>query len=670
MAVSRGNPLSIEVLAAVPTPEDLKDEIDSLIQRVRDVDTDLLGWLRRQAELVRLRMGIRDRKKASVPWKNSSDISVPLIDGIIRRWLPGIASLVLDANPVASFDAREVGDLEAARAAEPFFHYLFTELMDTTYPAVQLVNTIAWHGHAYTRQGWDYRTARQARIVSSDELFEGDIEEYIQTVSTRLTQTLQPGQPMPSPQEIVAQRLEEQYDLDRDDPAEGPMLLEAAEQLLQGAPYVRIVYRRTTRDRPRWDVINPINVIVPQDQDPEDSEFFCIIHQIFEDDLRALAIDGFLPQDRVDMLLATGRKDARPTGSGTSDNQREQIIDLMDRRAGKSTTQSERETGSYTLWEIYCRLDANGDGERERITLWYSPEHDLPLALLDYVFPFDSWNITYFPFEAARRPIDNRGLADMLKTFQRLVNAYHNMRIDAGQIMLAPVLTARLTGGNLKRTIKYHPGAIIPVQNPNDVQPLVHDMRILGQLLQEEQVNQRLAEAYVGVFDATLTNLQESRERRTAAEVNAIQGLSSNIFGLDAKIFQVAFSKVINQIWSIWLELGPAATYMRVMNEEPIEVRKADIGKNFDISASGTPANTNRSFQIATLERAMQVLFTPVVLESGLIDIAELVNQWLSHLDRNVARSVVRSPEDATAVQQIRQAGGIAAGSDQPAPAF
>ncbi len=659
MAVKRTNPMDIDVISALPDVGQLENDIAALIQRVRDVDTDMLGWLKRQADLVRLRMGIRDRKK-SVPWKNSSNIAIPLTDGIIRRWRPGITSLVLDADPVAFFSAQEPNDFETARRAEPYFHFMFTEEMDTTYQTIQLVDTIAWHGHAYTRQSWDYRTSRSARVASSESLFPGGIQQFVEQAIQQELANLQPGQPQPSPQDIVMEVLETQYDLDRNLPDEGPMLLAAAKALLQGAPYVRIVYRTVTRDVPGWDVINPVFVIVPQDQNPEDAEFFCIVHMITEDKLRAMAIDKYLPADRVGALLAQGNKSATPNASSTADSARDRIQDLMDRRAGRSQRHSERDTGFYTLWEIYCRLDIDRDGERERAVLWYAPEHDLSVALQDYVFPFpDAWPITYYPFEAARRPIDNRGIADMVKTLQKLVNAYHNMRIDAGQIMLAPVLTARMTGGNFKRTIKYHPGAIIPVQTPNDITPLVHDMRILGQLLQEEQTNQRIAETYVGVFDATLTNISESRERRTAAEVNAIQGLSSNIFGLDAKIFQVAFSRSLNQLWNLWLEFGPAETFQRVTGEAPIEIRKADIGKNFDIRAAGTPANTNRSFQIATIERALQLLLNPVILQSGEFDFIKLVKRLLTLLDRNLAQGIIRSAEDATAVQTIRQAAGV-----------
>lgn len=624
----------------------------------------MIEWLNRQARLIKLRMGIREGTK-TVPWNDSSNVSVPLTDGLIRRWRPGVASLILDAEPVAFFTAQEPDDFDAARAAEPFFHFLFLEEMQAVNPAVQLVDTLAWHGHVYTRQSWCYRTARQSRVVPVASLFPRGPVAYVEEI-TQAALAQSPGEDPPSPVEIIALRLRDEYDLT--DPQEEPLLLESAARILNGEPYVKLIYRRIVEDRPDWQVISPLNVIVPQDQDPEDAEFFCIIHMLDEDALRGMAIDGHLPPDRVRAVLDQVSRKRAPTSDGSANAVRDRIRDLMDRRAGRSGQQSEREVGQFPIWEVYARIDIDGDGERERCVLWYAPDLNMPIALLDYVFPFDKWGITYYPFEGARRPIDNRGIADMVKSLQRIVNGYHNMRIDASQMLLAPVLLARQGGAmNWKESVQWRPGAIIPVTSTEDVKPLVHDLRILTQLLQEEQSHQRLAETYVGVFDATLTNLLQSSERRTAAEVNAIQGLSASIFGLDARIFQTSLTRSLNQIWNLWLEFGPSETYMRVTGEAPVPVKKSEIGRNFDIRAAGTPANTNRSFQIAALERAMQAIFSnPLVLQSGRVDFSLLVERWLSLLDHNLARAIIRPPEEAAAVQTILQAAqGI---SGAPAP--
>lgn len=659
MALSRGNPISVEVLEAVPVRDidgEIKKQVEGLVHDIRRVDQDNIGWLRKQADLVKLRRG--NRRARTIPWKGASNVSIPLIDGVIRRWRPGIAALVLDADPVAFFTAQSPDDFEASRTVEPMFTYLFREAMDTTNQVVQLVDLIAARGHAYSREAWAYRTRRQARIISADHLFPGGIEEE---VGALVQQAAQAGQQV-DPVEVVMLRIAEEYDMDPQDPSESPVLVEAAQKLLEGAEFVKITFRSVIIDRPDWKAIDPINVIVPQDQDPEHADFFCMIHELTPDDLRALAIDRHLRPSQVEAVLRSDPPlDPGVASSRDAGGMRQEIRDLMDRRAGIATSRGRRTSvGLHVVWEIYCHLDIDGDGERERCLLWYAPESDTMLGILDYPYPFGGWPITYYPFEAAARPVDNRGLADMLRSYQKIVNAFHNARLDAAQIVLAPVMLKRITAGNMKSAIKWRPGAVIPVTNPGDVQIMQkagEGLGILNGLLQEEQVNQRLAEAYVGVFDAALTNIQQSKERRTAAEIQAITNLSGNIFGLDARIFTTAMSKSFTKIWQLYQDLGPDEVFFRVTGEQmPRIARKSEISKNYDIRAAGTPANTNRSFQIQSLERVMQVMLNPLVLQSGRIDFGTIFDSWLQLVDYNLAKRVIRPPEEAAAVQRILQA--------------
>lgn len=662
MALDRGNPLSIEVLevALGVDPQIMEKQVKELVENIRAVDQDLLGWLNKQAELVKLRLG--DRKPRNIPWKNASNINVPLIDGIIRRWKPGVASLVLDAEPVAFFTAQSPDDFDAARNAEEFFSYLILTYMEATYSVVQLVDLIAWRGHAYSREGWCYETTREARVVPVAHLFPQGVQQTIQAMQQGAQQQ---GQEPPTPEDIIMTALEQEYKLDRNDEGEGPMLLASVQKILGGKEYIKLVYRKVSTDRPDWSPIDPLNVIVPQDQDPEKAEFFCLVHHMTRDQLKAMTIDGHLPANRVqDMLDTSTTANQAAIGSKTADGARETIQDIMDRVSGQATRANARDTkiGRIPVWEVFCKLDINGDGERERCIMWYAPNTDKVLTILDFPFPFDTWPITMYPFEAAKRPIDNRGIADMLRPFQKVVSAYHNARIDAAQIVLAPVLLMRVSGGNYKKSIKWQPGSIIPVGSTQDVLPLTQNLAILNGLLQEEQTNQRLAEAYIGTFDATLTNLQQRAERRTAAEVNAIQGISANIFGLDAKIFQVALSKSFTKIWQLYVDLGPSELFFRVTGEQlPKLARKHEISRSYDIKAAGTPANTNRSFQIASLERVMASPLTLPLMQAGRLDGAELFREWVSVVDNKLGKRVIRSPQEGANAKMIADAGAISA---------
>src|SRR3970040_225467 len=106
---------SLDVLGPVSlgaTEADAKRNITALIQQGLSADNARKGWLDRQQALTKLRFGIR--KPKTFPWRGASNLSVPLIDPLIRRYRPFLMKLVVEPDPVVEF----VGEDEAAVGAE------------------------------------------------------------------------------------------------------------------------------------------------------------------------------------------------------------------------------------------------------------------------------------------------------------------------------------------------------------------------------------------------------------------------------------------------------------------------------------------------------------------------------------------------------------------------
>lgn len=617
--------------------------------RVRETEEhELLPWLQKQRKLVDLRYG-KSHRFRKLPWKGAANIHTPLIDGIIRRWRPGIASLVLDANPVASFTPMEEGDIEAARSAEAFMTSLFVDKMVTASEVVLLADLFGSRGHAYSREGWLYRTTRRARVVESKDLFPNGVQAQVDLASQQTGQEIDPV-------EFVSQVLAENYELDPNDPQERQMLTEAAVRLVQGAEYVRLVYREISEDRPSWLALDPVDVIVHPDDDPEDSDFFTIIHNLSFNQLRQRANDGEFDPAVVQRIT---EKRSSSNDEGTVRSLREQIKDFLKRR--RITTVEPRRKRAV-IWETYAKMDINGDGLDERVIIWSAPdEGDSILAAYEYPYPFETWPVTVYKFSGdSPRPIDSRGIVELVATFQRLKDEFANARLNASQIVLSPSFKMRTSG--VKPKVNWRPGGVTSVLNPDDLTPMTHDLRILNELLAEEQVSQREAETLIGTFDATLTNLSQSRERRTASEVNAITSISSSIFGLDAKMFQTSFSRSLTKVWNLWLEFGQEEMFVRIMGDpNPLRVRKSEIGRDFDIRAAGTPSNTNKAIMLQDAERIMQLVLTPAIAQSGIVNIRELLTYWMQLVDFRLANRITNPEEEAAAVQQVLQAGQLQA---------
>jgi hypothetical protein len=671
MSLSRDNPLSIEAVGDFT--QTIPEQIRALADRIRDVDNANAGWTKKQLGYIKSRFGKRKRKK--VPWVGASNINVPLVDGIIRRWRPGITSLILDANPVAFFVAREANDFDPARVVEPFFTWLFVEHMETPPELMRLVDLIATRGHAYTREGWKYETTARARIVRAEDIFPGGIGRFLEGVNASIEAAAQAGETPEGPisDEVkVANELANQYGMDMQDPEEQQMLLAAATALIGGADKIKITYEEVEHDRPDWCAIDPVNVITERSGDPEKADFFAIIHELSEDELIRGANDGRFEQSAVAALLQKMADVKRDQSSATNRSggaggsmARQSIRDFMDRRANVSRIDIDRtKSKKIQVWETFCRLDINTDGLSERCVMWYAPEFDIPLLTTQYTMPFNDWPITLFKFEPhAETPTDSRGIPELLSDLAKLVNAFHNARVDAAQIVLAPVLQRVTTGSDYGQRIQWRPGAIIPTRAQGDISPIVHDLRILTGLLQEEQHNQRIAEGFIGTFDATINQLNQPTERRTAAEVNAITQLAQNVFGLDARMFQVSMGRSFKKIWKLWQEFGPTEIFFRVTNErQPQLALKSEMDHDFDIAPAGTPSSTNKAFLLSNMERILQIIITD---QSGRFDSGALLEKYFQLIDLNLAKTIVRSPEQTAAAQAVQQA-AAAAGLENP----
>ncbi len=681
--ITRGNPVGIEATGQVQP--DLAPQVKELHERIRQADQDRADWTEKQRILLEQRRGIR--KPKVVPWVGANNDSWPVTDGVIRRWKPGIVSLILDADPIAYFRAKKPDHIEPARSAQAFWHWKFSKIKDVRRTAFYLADLVAQHGLAYTHEGWDYHIERECRIVRTEELFPGGVQAALDRANAAiaqdnaaLAQAIQQGQadpataptPLMQPEEFVRETLLAEYRLG-DQGNEMEQVERATQAILQGAPYVKLYYHRVERDTVAWAALTPLNVVVPSRcTDVEYADFISIVFHMTADDIRSKVRDGVFTAEgaaRVIERMRTSRQgDSRDRDSdfdSTTSSSRTAIQDVLDDIDGIETRHTRSEPGTEPIWKVYTRLDIDGDGIRERVILWYHAPTSTVLSLTEYPFPFPEWPVTPYEFEHNdKRPYQARGIAEMLSVFQKQVNRLHNARLDAIQIVLSPMFTVRSIGGQINRNIRFRPGQFIPVQAPGDFAPVQHDISSLFQFLQEENFTKTLAEQYVGVYDSSITDALSPAERRTATEVESINASITNTFGQDAALFQTSFAKSTQKLWKLWVEFGPPEEYFRVTGEEqPRLARKHEIAHDYDIEPAGTPANTNKALALSRAREMIQ-LFSPD--QTGLINKHYLYKNYFDLTDRELSKLIVRTETEAAAVQQILQAAQTAAGEGAP----
>jgi hypothetical protein len=624
----------------------LQPQVDKLIGEIADADKAREGWGDNQRKFTRQRYGLRLKKK-TIPWKGASNLNVPLADKAVRRWKPGIVRLTHDATPVAHFFATGPEDTESARKAEIFYDWLFKWKMDSLDEVVYLADIVAQRGLAFVETAWEYRTERMARVVRTSSIFPQGVPRMQQTGEPDLA--------------AISQTLIQQYNLSPDRPDHMRAIATAAEGIADGIQALKIVYRQVVEDRPELVVHDPIKVVVPaRETNIKNSNFICIQNIMTKDDLRRMATDEVLEVAAVEKVIDTieSRSDDMPDAMGVTSPG--QIIredrDSVDELTG--ILQVHEKPDTIEVWRIYTWLDINNDGERERVVLWLHPGTKTILAIMEYVAPFSRWPIVQFDFEKthSKRIYSSRGIVQLLSALQVEINKLHNSRIDAVSIQLAPVFLVRSTG-NLTRTLRWAPGTGLPVQSPDDIRPLIQDFRNLSEYMREEQFVRLIAEEYVGIFDAALGSATNPAERRTATEVEAIQAQISGIFNLDAMLWQKSWRDVHALIFALWRELGEEEVFVRVIGQDqPLQVLKHEIDKNFDIQPAGTPTNTNKAIELARAREVIQLMWNPFTFQTGLIDAQKLLDWYFTAHDYRRAKQIVRSPEQAAEQQEIMAA--------------
>lgn len=687
--ISRGNPIGIEVVGrAGMDPGALQAEMKELHGRVESAERDRSYWITKQQKLLDLRRGPPNKIK-DVPWVGANNHHWPLIDGVIRRWKPGIISLVLEANPIAFFYANRPDQVPAARTAQSFWHWQMHAISNLTQKIHRLSDYVGQYGLAYVQEGWEYKTDRVCRVVSSASLFPGGPEaahkqllQQMQAQAQQTAQAIEQGQiseeqaQLPTPptlEQFVQETIIKEYGLGE---ADGQQIDLATRGIIDGAEYVKIYYSQVVCDKPALDVLSPLDVVVPSRTDEvETADFIAIVFRLTEDEIRRNVRDGWFEAGPAQEVIARMAKrqgtfsDDRLGFDGRTAGGREQLLTTQDRLDGVDQHGGRDEPSRVPLWKLYCHLDINGDGIREQCVVWYDPASATVLSVSEYHLPFREWPITAYEFEHTdARPYQARGIAEYLKTFQLQTNRLHNARLDAIQVTLSPMFTVRSVVANLNRNISFRPGGLVPVTDPSDFQPVLMNTQGLFQLLQEENLTKTLAEQYIGVFDSSVTNALQPTERRTATEVEAVNASISSVFGADAGLFQNSFAKTLRKLWQLWRDLGPPGVYYRVTGEdEPRFITKAEINFDYDIAPAGTPANTSKALALSRAREGLQIFLND---QTGYIDHRELFKWWFDLTDPNLSKRIVRSEDQARAAQMVMQAAmAIAEENKQPPPA-
>jgi len=403
--------------------------------------------------------------------------------------------------------------------------------------------------------------------------------------------------------------------------------------LLYGRGVAKVIWDEDQKQI-RFDAIDPFHIIVPSyTKEFKDADF--IVHII------STSVDSYK---------------ANPAYK-----QDEELIKIISGKPSKSVG-----LRSEIQDEIYRREGITQEGENDRIILWemHTPTKDgwkvetySPLQIQTdirkpFVLPYNHGEPPFvdFPYEVTGGGwYSPRGVAEILLPGENLLNKLKNSLSDYVELANRPVFEAQNPISLNTANLKMQPGQILPQglkpvqfsQPPFDFQRLMLEERML-------------AEQRMGQFDMSAAGQYSGADRKTATEVQAIQGQAAASGDLRNRIFRMSLAHLFKQCWSLYTQYNKKDLMYRYA-EETGQMVPEGIHAEYSIEPKGGLDFINRQFALQKSVARMQMFQNNPFVNQG-----ELVKSVLEQDDPSLVRRLFQDPQAASGNQAEDQATEIA----------
>lgn len=302
----------------------------------------------------------------------------------------------------------------------------------------------------------------------------------------------------------------------------------------------KIVYDQVKRERAKWcikeidRVYFPVNAPNVREAEYIIEEAYFTYPMVLELKAKGLLLPDFdtdLLKERITKLLGPeGIKDTRNSALGVTE-----YVDRM-------------ESYPIKFYEAYAKYDINDDNMREECIFITVPDLDMfaagkPLHCVSKIGE-KPWIIRPF----LRRPgtMIGKGVPEQVFHLHNEMDAIHNQRIDAGNMVIAPFFFYRPASGFDPKKISIKPAMGIPLDDPTrDVVFPNYNAGRLSVSFQEEQQVMQLIQMLANVTDPMLG--KETANRPTARGTLALIAQGDQRFTpLAARVVKI-FADLITQ---------------------------------------------------------------------------------------------------------------------------
>lgn len=333
--------------------------------------------------------------------------------------------------------------------------------------------------------------------------------------------------------------------------------------------------------------------------------------------------DAYTRDGRYDASAETLEKICGGEGETNSQNNDEQTREIRE-----GITHSDDEN-RVIVWEVYRRV-----AKDKVVILTYSPQapdidlrpqrelpfvhQELPGVDFQYEITDGGW---YSP----------RGVADILAPFEVSLCSTWNHKHDSMAFYTRPMFRAEREMPNTGN-MRMSPGGILPyglVPVPVQQTPVDFD--------NDMTLTRSIAEQRVANPDYGIGQVIDTKNRRTATEVDAITAQSQSSGDLRARMFRMALVRLYRQSWRLLLQYNKEDLLFRVQDQVGVASEQA-LHLDYDIEPKGGLNEVNRKTKLneaialkqilgqsaywdqATLERNIVELQNPSVVKTAFRD--------------------------------------------------
>lgn len=472
-----------------------------------------------RAQLLRannLMEGVKDPK--DFPWPDSSNIHVPLIETHISILHAGVASTMLEMDPIYYVKSL-IPDLDGAidPDIEKFLNWVCKIQLKIDSTISDIYFNAYRDGTGIGDLDWVEEYAKRfdiARFMA--------VEEFVQR--------------FPTPKD--AGLSDEAYSEYVQVLTEGNELQLRVEQLVPKyiGPRLRVVELKDF-------------VVVPvTSPDPE--------YALFVGDMFIQRADYFRRRINRKTLIkeATEKMLAQP-GIQNSPNIVSQAQDTIEGIARTRVTKADE----YYCMQGILNIDLDGDNEEEKYLVMFHPQTKQLLWIEDYPYWHNRCKYIIWRFEKRANRLLGRSIPFKLWDINEEIDIQHNQRIDSRTITTVPSFKKKdnIMFDPTRKDQRFYPGVTFTVRAMDDLQQFEIKQTDLGTSLQEEQNLFQIADAVDGASQLR-SGRESTRDPRAPAKKVALLIQQSNI-RLDDHMreLKLGTAECGYQILELYYQYGP-----------------------------------------------------------------------------------------------------------------